>query len=450
MRRFHSGVIQMAAALVGVWTFTAESAAQNWPSFRGPNASGVAEGSPLPVKWDVAAGENVKWKTPIAGLGHSCPVVWGDRIFVTTAISGKKDPELKVGLYGNVTPVEDDTVHRWLLYCLDKSSGKILWERTVFEATPRVKRHTKASHANSTPATDGGHVVSFYGSEGLACHDMDGALLWKKDLGPLDSGWYVQKEAQWGFSSSPIIHDGKVLIQCDVQEGSFLAALDIEDGREIWRTPRDDVSTWGTPTLYINNGIQLFAVNGYKHIGGYEFSTGKEIWRLEGGGDIPVPTPVVAHGLIFITNAHGRMRPIYGVRTSAAGEVAPTEAEPGAHVGWWRSDRGNYMQTPLVYGDYLYCCNDGGILTCYEARTGKTVYRKRLGKGTGFTASAVAGDGKIYFTSEEGDIHVIKAGPEFQKLAVNAMGEICMATPAISDGTLLFRTKGHLVAIGTR
>ena len=448
MRTFQVFGTKWLAIFLAAGIFTADASGQNWPSFRGANASGIAEGSPLPVTWNVERGENVKWKTPIAGLGHSSPVVWGDRIFVTTAISGKDDPELRVGLYGNVRSVEDDTVHRWLLYCLDKRSGRILWKRTVFEAVPRVKRHTKASHANSTPAVDGRHVVSFFGSQGIACFDMDGELLWKKDLGPLDSGWYVQPKAQWGFSSSPVIHEQRVLIQCDVQKGSFLAALDVKDGREIWRTPREDVPTWGTPTIYRYDGKLRFVVNGYHHIGGYDFYTGKEVWNIKGGGDIPVPTPVLGHGLIFITNAHGSMRPIYGIRSSASGDVTPSEDEPNEQIAWWRKDRGNYMQTPLVYGDYLYCCNDGGILTCYEARSGKTVYRKRLGKGTGFTASAVAGDGKIYFTSEEGDIHVIKAGPEFEKLAENAMGEICMATPAISDGTLLFRTKGHLVAIG--
>lgn len=422
----------------------------NWPSFRGVNASGVAEGHDTPTAWNVEEKKNVAWKTPIPGLGHSSPIVWGDRIFVTTAVSGKENPELKVGLYGNIEPVQDDTVHQWKVYCLDKKTGKVLWQKTAHQGVPKVKRHTKATQANSTMATDGKDVVAFFGSEGLYCYDLSGNLRWKKDLGLLDSGFFMMPEAQWGFASSPILHDGKVLVQCDVQKGSFVAAFDVKDGREIWRTPRADVPTWSTPTVYRDSaGRTQLIVNGWKHIGGYDANTGKELWRLTGGGDIPVPTPVVGHGLIYITNAHGRMAPIYAIRDSATGDLSSTESAAAApHIAWSLTREGAYMQTPLVYGDYLYNCRDNGILSCYEAKTGKRIYQERLGTGrTGFTASSVAASGKLYLTSEEGDIYVVQAGPEFKLLSVNPMGEICMATPALSEGTVFFRTQGHLVAI---
>ena len=425
---------------------------QNWPSFRGPNASGIAEGSATPTRWDAENGKNVQWKTPIPGLGHSSPIVWRNRIFVTSAISGQEKPELKVGLYGDVTPVTDDTVHQWKVYCLDKNTGRILWERTAHTGVPKIQRHPKSTHANPTPATDGRHVVAFFGSEGLYCYDLRGKLLWKRDLGRLDSGWFVMPSAQWGFASSPLIYQDMVLIQCDVLTKPFLAALRLSDGSQIWRSARDDVPTWSTPTIDRDGERAQLIVNGYKHIGGYDLRTGKELWRLQGGGDIPVPTPVVAHGLVFITNAHGRMAPIYAIRTSAAGDISLQGAESANHhIAWSRLRDGGYLQTPLVYGDYLYVCRENGVLSCYEAKTGNRLYEERLGTGrTGFTASPVAADGKVYFTSEDGDIYVVQAGPEFKLLSVNPMGEICMATPAISEGTLFFRTQGHLVAIAER
>lgn len=422
----------------------------NWPSFRGPAARGVAESHALPTEWDVKSGKNILWKTPIDGLGHSSPVVWGDRVFVTTAVSGVRDPELKVGLYGAIEPVRDDSVHTWKVYCLDKKTGKVLWERVARQAVPRIRRHPKATHANSTPATDGKHLVVFFGSEGLFCYDLEGNLRWSKDLGVLDSGFFRYPSAQWGFASSPVIHDGKVIVQCDVQKDSFLAAFDIKTGVQLWRTPRRDVPTWSTPAVVEAEGRPQVVVNGFRHIGGYDLKTGRELWRLAGGGDIPVPTPIEAGGLIYITNAHGPMAPIYAIRADAVGDVSLKDGETANQgVAWSVAGRnGAYMQTPIIVGDYLYVCRDNGTLSAYHARTGERVYRQRLGNGGGFTASAVSDGRHLYYAGEEGDVYVVKAGPEFQETAVNSMGEICMATPAISEGMLLFRTRSHVVAVG--
>ncbi len=445
-----------AAALVAVFTSVSVSSPSDakpgadWPSFRGTHASGTASGTSVPSVWDVEKGQGVAWKTPIPGLAHSSPVVWGDRVFITTSISGKANAELKVGLYGNIDPVVDPTVHAYQVVCVSKASGKILWTETAYKGVPKVMRHTKATHANSTMATDGKVAVAFFGSEGLYCYSVGGKLLWKRDLGTLDSGYYVVPTAQWGFASSPIIADGKVIVQCDIQKGSFLAALDLKSGKDVWRTPREEVPTWSTPNVYTVNGRKLVVVNGYKHIGGYDLATGKSVWRLVGGGDIPVPTPIIAHGLVFITNAHGRSAPIYAVKLGASGEIKlASETETHPDVAWAKFREGGYMQTPLIVGDYLYVCRDNGVLSCYEAKTGKRIYNERLGTGrTGFTASGVSAGGKLYFTSEEGDIHVVEAGPTFKLLGVNPMDEVCMATPAISEGKIIFRTKGHLVCIG--
>jgi outer membrane protein assembly factor BamB len=401
------------------------------------------------VTWDAESGKGIGWKTPIPGLAHSSPVVWGDSLFVTSAINAEGGSFLKVGLYGSIDPVPDEGVHRFVVYRVDKGTGRILWERTAYEGAPRRPRHPKATLANPTPATDGRRVVAFFGSEGLYCYDWEGNLLWKKDLGPLDAAFFVAPDAQWGFASSPVIHEGVVYIQCDVLNDPFLAAFDLETGEEVWRTPRDDVPTWSTPTIHPNGEKTLLLVNGWKHAGGYDAITGKEIWRLSGGGDIPVPGPVVAHDLVFITNAHGSDAPIYAIRIDARGDISLGEGEDSNRYIAWSIPRGGaYMQTPLVYGTYLYNCRDNGVLSVYDAKSGDRKYQQRLGKGGGgFTASPVAADGKVYFTSEEGDVYVVKAGPEYELLATNPLDEVTMASPAISEGTLYFRTRSHLVAV---
>ena len=423
----------------------------HWPSFRGPRASGVSEGRPLPVRWKVESGEGIAWKTRIPGLGHSSPIVWGDRLFVTSAVGPTDEPSLRVGLYGDIASVPDEGIHRFNVYCLARATGRILWERTAHTGVPRVKRHTKASHANSTPATDGKRVVAFFGSEGLHVHDMEGTLIWKKDLGILDSGFFRVPEAQWGFASSPVIHEDLVIVQCDVQGGGFLAAFRLSDGQEAWRTPRKDVPTWSTPTVYADGSSFRVALNGWKRIAGYDAGTGKEVWWLQGGGDIPVPTPVVAHGLIFITNAHGGPSPVYAVPADAAGEIGPPGSPPGKGLAWSVTRGGAYMQTPIVYGDLLHVCRDNGALSVFEARTGRVLHERRLGGGTsGFTASAVAGDGKLYYTAESGEVLVLRAGPEPELLATNELADVAMATPAISEGALYFRTRSHVIAVDDR
>jgi outer membrane protein assembly factor BamB len=422
----------------------------DWPQFRGSGAAGVSSDQNLPENWNVQTGANVRWKVAIPGLGHASPIVLGDQVFIATAESSAKDSQVRVGLYGDIAPVPTEPAHAWQLLCLSKETGQILWKRTIVERVPQIKRHTKATHANSTPAADKCHVVVFLGSEGLYCYDRSGNILWQKDFGVLDSGYYVVPAAQWGFASSPIIFKNMVIVQCDVQQNSFVAAFDLSNGMELWRTTRKDVPTWCTPTIFEGKTRTELVVNGFKHAGGYDPWTGKELWKLGGGGDIPVPTPVAAHGLIFLSSAHGQQRPLCAIREGATGDITPTSFnEPGDHFAWYLPRSGIYMQTPIVYGDYLYACGDNGLLNCYEARTGKNIYHERLGNGnTGFTASAVAAGGKLYFTSELGDLYVVQSGAEFKLLATNAMGETCMATPAISDGMLIVRTESHVYAIG--
>jgi outer membrane protein assembly factor BamB len=290
-------------------------------------------------------------------------------------------------------------------------------------------------------------LLFFFASEGLYCYTVDGKLMWKKDLGLLDSGFFVAPEAQWGFASSPIIHKDLVIVQCDVQKNSFIAAFDIKTGKEIWRTMRNEIPTWGTPTVYKQNDITQIIVNGYQHIGSYDFKDGKEIWKMRGGGDIPVPTPIVAHNLIFINSAHGKMSPIYAIKTNAKGDISlQGQTLSNESIVWSVRKGGSYLLSPLVYGDYLYNCQINGDLSCYWAKTGKLIYEKKLGRES-FSASAVAADDKLYFSSENGEVFVVQAGPDYKLLAKNSMNEICMATPAISGDMMFFRTQSQLVAI---
>lgn len=423
-----------------------------WPSFRGPGARGVGEGYPTRVTWDVESGRGILWKTPIPGLGHSCPSIWGDRLFVTTAVAREGEAEVRTGYFGDGRSAADNGVQSWRLFCLDKGSGEVLWQRTAHEGVPKVKRHTKSSHANPTPATDGERVVAFFGSEGLYVYDMDGKLLWSKDFGVLLSAAFDFPAAEWGIGASPVLHDGRVIVQCDVVGDSFLAVFDARDGREIWRRRRDDHPTWSTPTVMptADQGKLQIVVNGYRQIGGYDYETGRELWHLTGGGDIPIPTPFLAHDLVFIANAHGREAPVYAVRLSARGDVTPKDgATSGEYLAWSLPRAASYMNTPLVYGEELYVCRDhGGLLSCYDAKTGEEHYHERLSPNDVFVASAVAADGKVYFTSEQGEVHVLKAGKSFERLATNPLGEPTLATPAISQGVLYFRTRHHVVAVG--
>ena len=421
--------------------------AQQWPSFRGPQASGVAAGS-APRQWNMATGENVLWRAPVPGLGHSSPVIWQDLVFLTTAVADGASPELKVGQYGSGWSADDNGPQRWQILAFDRHSGQLVWQRTAHQGAPKIRRHPKSTHANATPATDGQRVVAFFGSEGLYVYDMQGQELWNKDLGVLHSGSYMLPPAQWGFASSPILHDGKVIVQCDILQGSFLAVFDAATGDEIWRTPRDEFPTWSTPTVIEADGVTQVVVNGFKHMGAYDLATGEALWRLTGGGDIPVPTPIYAHGLIYMTNAHGAKSPVYAIRPDGQGDISlEGDATANAHIAWSHPRGGAYLPTPLVYGDQLYVCRDQGILRCIDAKTGTEHYKERIDTNAGFSASAVAADGYLYYPSETGEIHIVKAGTVFEPPSVMDMGETVLASPAIAHDTLFVRTRSHLVAL---
>lgn len=422
----------------------------NWPSFRGDHAAGVAEGQNLPETWDGEKGIAIKWKVRVPGLSHSSPVIWGHRLFVTTAVSSRDNATFKPGLYGDGDASDDRSVHQWKVYCLEKKTGKVLWEQKAYEGVPADKRHIKATYANATPATDGRYVIAFFGSQGLYAYDLNGRLVWKKDLGRMNIGAYDLPEYEWGPASSPIIYQDLVIVQCDQQKGSFLTALKIETGEVVWRTSRDELPAWGTPTIYSGKDRVELITNGANFIRGYDPRTGKELWRLGGSSKITAPTPVCSDDLIVVASGRRPEMPIFVIRPGAQGDITLKEGETAnKSVVWSRQKSGPYMPTPLIYRSHLYILRNQGILACYDLATGEERYVERIPhQGSGFSASPVAADGKIYLPSEDGELFVVKAGPKFELLGKNGVGQLLMATPAISEGMIFIRAQNDLFAIG--
>jgi len=441
------------AMLIGSMIAACAFGDDSWPQFRGHGGLGIGSGNP-PVEWDVQTGQNVFWKTPIPGLGHSAPIVWGDHVFVTTAVNtDTNNPSVETGWSGGAGESAKDTGQwTWQVMCLQLGTGKIRWIKDACAGEPAIKRHLKASHANCTPATDGEFVIAFFGSEGLYCFNIDGELIWKHDFGTLRSGPYDAPELEWGFASSPIIHNGLVIVQCDCLNTNFVAILDIKTGKEIRRIDRDgEVATWSTPLVVTSEDRQQIVCNGYRQMAGYDLKTGERLWQLKGGGDVPVPTPLFANGLIYLTNGHGRS-PIYAINPDATGDLTPHDEESEISGLAWRQSRdGSYMPTPLVLGRRLYTCNDNGRLSVRDAMTGDLIYRERVGTTSHtYSASAVAAGGHIYFVSEHGEVTVIEEGNVFKKVASNDLEEIVMATPAISGDRLLIRTVRNLYCLARK
>jgi outer membrane protein assembly factor BamB len=423
-----------------------------WPSFRGPQAAGVAERQNLPEKWDGKTGENILWRTTIPGLAHSSPVIWGSRIFVTSAVSTDPKASFKPGLYGDGDASQDRSSQRWMIYALDKRTGKIIWKQTACEGVPRDKRHIKSTYANSTPATDGRIVVAWFGSQGVYAYDLNGRFLWKADLGRLNLGAYDIPTYEWGTASSPIIWKDLVILQCDTQDDSFLLGLDAGTGKQVWLTERDELPSWGTPTVAQTAAGPELVANASNYIRGYDPRTGKELWRLGGSSKITAPTPIFADDKFVIASGRGPERPIFVVRAGARGDLTLPEGKTTSDaVVWSRMGRGSYMPTPLIYDGILYVLSNNGVLDAYDFQTGEEIYRQRLPLvGSGFSASPVAADGKIYLANEDGEVLVIAAGRKFSHLATNSMGELVMATPAMSEGVIYVRSSQSLFAVGRK
>ncbi len=422
---------------------------RQWPSYRGYMSSGVLDNTNLPEFFNVDKLINVRWKIDVPGLGLSSPVIWDNMLIITTAVSMSDKEGFKPGIYGDVTPVKDNSVHEWKVLCYDKNSGKLLWEKTSCKGVPKIKRHPKSTHANTSVATNGKEVVAFFGSEGLYCYDIYGNLLWQKNFGVLKSVFFSMKNAEWEFASSPILYNGVVIIQCDVLEDSFVAAYDAHTGKELWKTYRDEYPGWCTPNIYINAGKTYIAVNGYKHRGGYDFESGREVWKMSGGGDIQIPTPIIGNDLIYFNSAHGQSSPIMAVKINAVGDITLKNGEASNKGVLWSIPRGgSYMHTMLLYRNRLYNVNWNGSFVCLDPLTGREIYNAKLGKSKSFVASPVASDGKIYIVDEEGTLYIVQEGDKFNLISEIELNDICMTAPAITDGMIFFRTQKYLMAVG--
>jgi len=416
----------------------------NWPQFRGPSA-GVVEDDVLPDTW--SATEHVVWKTEIPGRAWSSPIVWGERIYLTSAVSEGEAEMPKKGLYlgGNRDKASDKT-HRWMVYCIDLGSGKILWEQVAHQAVPRHPLHIKNTYASETPVTDGQRVYAYFGNVGLFCYDVNGEPLWSKQLPS------VKTSNNWGTAASPVLYEDKLFIQNDNDEQSFLVALDKKTGEQICRVERDEKSNWATPYVWTNELRRELVTSGKGKVRSYDLD-GRLLWELGGMSSIVIPTPLAKHGLLYVTSGYvgDKKRPLFAIRPGAEGDISLKDDQSSSqYIAWCQKQGGPYNPSPIVYGDYLYVLYDRGFLSCYDAKTGQEIYsRQQIAAGaTAFTASPWANNGKLFCLSEDGDTFVIQAGPEFKVLGRNPLNEMCMATPAAVRGGLIIRTLTTLYRIG--
>ena len=418
-------------------------AGANWPQFRG-SLSGVAEDEALPDVWSTT--KNVVWTVEIPGRGWSSPVVWGDKIFLTSVIKGGALEIPRKGLYiGGNRKTPSDKTHRWMVYCIDFNNANILWERLAHKGIPRHPLHVKNTHASETPVTDGERLYAYFGNIGLFCYDLKGGELWSKKLGTFKTRY------NWGTAASPVLHKDRLFIVNDNEEQSFVVALDKKTGKQIWRVDRDEKSNWATPYIWQNNLRTELITSGRPKVRSYDLD-GRLLWEMGGMSSIVIPTPLAKHGLLYISSGYvgNRERPLYAIRPGAVGDITLKDDETSnKYVAWCQKKGGPYNPSPLAYGDYLYVLYDRGLFSCYDARTGNELYgRQRIAAdATAFTSSPWANNGKIFCLSEDGDTFVIQAGPKFKVLGRNKLDEMCMATPAAVRRNLIIRTISKLYRI---
>jgi outer membrane protein assembly factor BamB len=432
-----------SALCIALLALTPCFAADDWPQFRGPGSLGVANDPNLPDTW--SATENVAWKTDIPGVGWSSPVVWNNKIFLTSVITKGEIEAPKKGLYfgGERKPSTDE--HRFVVYCVDWKTGKILWEREAHKGVPPGARHLKNSYASETPVTDGERVYVYFGNVGLFCYDMAGKPLWSKRWGPFKTRY------GWGTAASPVLHKDRIYVVNDNDDQSFITAFDKKTGNQIWRVDREEGSNWATPYVWENEMRTEIVTAGTKKVRSYDLN-GKLLWELAGMSSISVPTPFSKFGLVYITSGYvmDPVRPVYAIRAGASGDISLKEGEKSnQYIAWFQPQAGPYNPTPVLYGDNYYTLLDRGFFTCHDAKTGREIYGKqRIDSSAGaFTSSPWAYNGKIFCLSEDGDAYVIQAGAEYKLIGKNSLGEMCMATPAIARGSLIIRTASRLYRI---
>lgn len=418
-------------------------APQNWTQFRGPGSMGVVDDASLPDRWSKT--ENVAWAAEIPGRGWSSPIVVGDLVVVTSVISSGEEEAARGGLYFGGERPPSTNPHRWVVIAIDWTSGATRWQVDVHSGLPATARHLKNSFSSETPVSDGERIYAYFGNVGMFALDLKGDLLWAKRFEP------TRTRYGWGTAASPVLYDGRLYILNDNDEESFIVVLDAATGDEIWRVARKEGSNWATPYIWKNDLRTEIVTSGTDKVRSYDLE-GNLLWELTGMSSITIPTPFSKFGLLYITSGYigDQRRPVFAVRPGASGDITLDEDETSnEYIAWFLPQGGPYNPSPIVYGDYYYTLYDRGLFTSHDAKTGAPVYgRQRITRGgSGFSASPWAYDGKIFVLSEDGDTFVIKAGPEFEILGVNALDEFTMATPAIARGSIVIRTLSKLYRI---
>jgi outer membrane protein assembly factor BamB len=438
---FPLGVIGM----IGLSAGTTVAADSNWPQFRGPDARGVVDSANLPDRWSDT--ENVAWKRDISGRGWSSPVVWGDRVFVTTVVNTGESEEARKGLYfGGDRPLPPDAVHQWQVLCLDLTSGDVVWQQTVHEGKPESAIHLKSSFASETPVTDGERVYCHFGNVGLYCFDFDGNEVWRRPIPAQPTRF------GWGTAASPALDGDRLYLVNDNEADSYLAALDTKTGEEVWRVSRPEKSNWSTPLVWKNELRTEIVTPGTGAIRSYD-TDGNLLWSLRGMSSITIATPFAVKGLLYVSSGYvmDSLRPIYAIRPGATGDITLTGDEStNEFIAWSLPKAAPYNPSTLVYDNRLYVLHDRGLLACYAADDGRELHSsRRIPDGRAFTSSPWAYDGKVFCLNEDGVTFVFRAGDEFELLHTNPLGpdDMGMATPAIAGDSLLIRTAARIYCI---
>jgi outer membrane protein assembly factor BamB len=406
----------------------------------------VADDDPqLPAAWSRT--EGLVWQVRIPGLGWSSPIIWGDRVFVTSAEEEGGAEEPKKGLYlGGERPAPQRQC-RWWLHCVDFRTGARLWSRQAAEGVPQAARHLKNSYASETPVTDGQRVYAYFGNVGLFAYDMSGQLLWSRT-------WdRVATRAGWGTAASPVLHGDCVYVVNDNETRSWLAAVSVETGQEKWRSERAEKSNWSTPFVWENEQRTEIVTPGSGRTRSYDLN-GNLLWELSGASGITIPTPCAKYGLLYVSSGFvmSPRQPLWAIRPGGTGDISLKPGEDSSPaIAWCRPRAAPYNTSPLVYGDLVYVLLDRGQLSCYDARTGEVRYEhQRLPTGSAYTASPWGYNGQVFCLSEDGDTQVVEAGPEYRFVRTNRLGEMCLATPAMANGSLILRTVSTLYRIEQR
>jgi outer membrane protein assembly factor BamB len=391
------------------------AAASDWPCWRGPDGSGVSAEKNLPQHW--SGSENVRWKVPLEGAGVSAPVVWQDRVFLT-ASDGRLSDRLHV-------------------YCFHRDDGRILWHARFFGSAQPEGQFPPGGMAVPTPATDGRRLYALFGTGDLVCLDFDGKPVWVRSL----AQEYGPFRNRWGMGASPLLVGELLVVQVDHWGQSYLLGLEAATGANRWRTERDAAVNWSSPIVARVNGKSQIITTGTHRVRGYDPDGGTELWRVRGMQQQCIPSPIVCGNRVYAVS--GRSGYTLAIRLDGShGDLTQS------HIIWKKTRGSSYVTSPVCYQGHYYLVREDGLGTCLDAATGKEVWQERMGGE--YRASLLAGDGKIYFTSVQGVVSVVKAGPEFQLLAKNDLGENIVASPAVSESQLFIRGAGHLFCIGAR